>query len=134
MAYAILGHTADIRLKVLAKTKEELFCEAVKGMASIQLSSHKDAGIKTKETLLVSASDSDELLINFLNDLLALSDMYHAVITDCTVRFLCDTSLSAKLIFRAVSRFDHTIKAATYHDVHIRSTGRGYAVTILFDV
>src|SRR3989338_310971 len=70
--FEILEHTADLRIKAWGKTKEELFKNALRGMAYVQ---KEEARIKKQESRItkkvqVKSTDMTALLIDFLSEVL----------------------------------------------------------------
>jgi SHS2 domain-containing protein len=122
-----------LRLHVVGKTKEDLFLNALRGMASVMKAStgHEPAGSDVE----VRSPDSSALLVDFLNEVIYLSNVNKAVYNEVFFRSLSDTSLSAKLEGFSVDKFDEDIKAATHHEADIKTRPDGYLeVTLVFDI
>ncbi len=78
--FEILEHTADVKIRVWTETKEALFQEALLAMMSIlapdeNCSDHYDL----HQDIKVKASDSETLLIDFLNEVLYLTQTQKAI-------------------------------------------------------
>ncbi len=134
--FEILEHTADVKIRVWGKTKEALFQEAVLAMMSILASCSALADQpKLNRTVKVKASDSETLLVDFLNEVLYLTQTEKAVFDKIKISKLTDTEIIGELSGKKVERFGEDIKAATYHnlDVHQNRDGVWEAI-ILFDV
>jgi SHS2 domain-containing protein len=131
--FEVLRHTADLRLKVSGRTSEELFRNALKGMASLMKADAK--AHETARHFSVSATDQTALLIDFLNEALYLANVNKEVYTDVAFQSFSDVHCEGELIGTAVEEFDEDIKAATYHEAEIVRRQDGYwEVTIVFDV
>jgi len=160
MEYKILSHTADLRLEVFGKTIEELFRNAAEALAQIlsprsekslpDLSSttRRQAGEwhpnVPKEKIEIQSTNINTLLVDFLNEILAKSQIEKAVYKvvkikigspstspDGTVGASSGTnyspsevegipiSLGAELAGIKVPEFEEDVKAVTYHEVNI---------------
>lgn len=133
--YRILPHPADVRLEIIASSKKELFEGALKGMASI-LSQEKGLNnYEVKKQIEVQSLDLNTLLVDFLSEVLAKSDIYHCVFRKIKILKMNDKSILAELEGKKVKRFDEEIKAVTYHGLQIQQNKKGeYEAIILFDI
>ncbi len=135
MEYEVLPHTADLRIRAWGKTREELFRNSLLGMSSVmqpEVVSRGGGDIRRGVTL--SSPDSAALLIDFLSEALALSQVNREVYTDVTFDELSGKSLQGTLIGLPVPEFEKDIKAVTYHGVEIKETDDGFEATVIYDV
>lgn len=134
----ILNHPADLKLKIKASSPEELFKGAIEGMASIINTNNnkirKPSSFTLQQDIHLSAFSQEQLLIDFVNQVLALSDIYNAVFPFCQIKTLNDNTLEATIFGYLVSEFNTEIKAATYHKVKIKQKGDTFEVIITFDL
>ena len=144
--FEILPHTADVRLKVFGKTKEELFKNAMLGMAKILAKSPKSK-LKIKnfppkadqplvEKLKIKSPDINSLLVDFLSEVLYQSQINHAVFKEVNFSNFKETELEAEISGFKIGEFDNDIKAVTYHELEIKkSPAKGFFETIIvFDI
>jgi len=82
----------------------------------------------------VQGSDSESLLVNWLNELLYLHETEQQVYTDFDIQELTSTCLKATVFGGETQEVQLIIKAATYHNLSIRQTKSGYQATVVFDV
>jgi len=81
--YKILSHTADLRLEVYGKTLEELFMNAAEALARIlhersestKFSVPPEAGHSLVEVIELRSPNISMLLVDFLNEILARSNI-----------------------------------------------------------
>jgi SHS2 domain-containing protein len=129
-----LTHTADVRIRVKAGSIPDLFSEAARGMMQVMYGGCE--GDTVREDLSIEAEDLEELLHDFLSELLYLTDVREAVYCSFQVK-IEGTRLSA--ILRGVP-FDRRkyqgteIKGISYYGLQIVKEGESYATDILFDV
>jgi len=133
--YQILPHPADVKLQITASTKEELFQGALKGMASIIQPQIPPKAPLVKENIEIQSLDLNALLVDFLNEVLAKTDITQVVFNKLKIRKLTDNYLQAEIEGQKSDYFDQEIKAVTHHGLEIKQNKNGhYQVTILFDI
>jgi len=159
-SFKILPHPADVKLQITASTKEELFQGALAGMASIISSEAPPAGRAgknkvlpsrarqvlidaklsknaqiVKENIEVQSLDFNALLVDFLSEVLAKTDISHTVFNKLKIKKLTDNFLQTEIEGQKIDYFGQEIKAATHHGLEIKQDKSGnYGVTILFDI
>ena len=135
MPYQILGHTADVRLRVEAETLEELFRDALLGMMAIVRPDYKKGKQHTTRIIALDAPDLTALLVDFLNEVLFQSHVNKEIYTDVTFAKFDEKSLEAKLEGIPVDEFDEDIKAVTYHEADVKKNKEGqWEITLIFDI
>jgi SHS2 domain-containing protein len=131
--FEVIGHTADLRLKVRGRNQEELFRNALKGLGAIMKS-----GVTARDIsrpFAVSAPDETALLVDFLNEALYLANVNKEVYNDVMFHVLDEMHCEGELIGAAVEEFDEDIKAVTYHEAEIIVKPDGFReVTLTFDI
>lgn len=131
--YEILEHRADLKIRAFGKTKEELFFNALKGMAE---SLKPEMGeIPAERKIKIISPDLEALLIDFLSEVLYLIQTNKEIYTNINFKKFTDTELEGNLTGRETKRFGEDIKAVTYHnlDIHQKEDG-AWEATVLFDV
>ncbi|MCA1960412.1 MAG: archease [Desulfomonile sp.] len=134
--WKLLEHTADIRMEVWGATIEELFAHAADGLTSLLSTGPKQPAERVLD-VGIEGGDPEQLLVNFLREILFLFQVNGFVVTGSEITFPDQTRLQAKLHGR-YARSDEPqpeeeIKGVTYHDLSIRRND-GYSVRIVFDV
>jgi len=131
--YETLEHKADLRIRAFGKTKEELFLNMMKGM----MESMRSEGIKKGENrkIKITSPDLGALLVDFLSEVLYLSQVNKEIYKDVRFKKFTDTELKGELTGQKVERFGEDIKAVTYHGLEIcqRKDGTWEAI-VLFDI
>lgn len=135
--FEIIDHTADISIKAYGRTLKELFENAAYGMFNI-LADLEGITASTELDIKAGAPDKEELLVEWLDELLYNFYTKHMIFSKFDIRDLTDTELSAKVKGRFIgenrNRLKTEIKAATRHDLHITQKNGQYEVQIVFDV
>ncbi|MDD1718713.1 MAG: archease [Methanoregulaceae archaeon] len=118
-----------------AATLNDLFSEATVALTTVMYGDCRDAGIRRRITL--EAADSDELLQEFLSEVLYISEAENIVFCGAQVR-TDGRHLSATLTGEDFDPGRHNtgteVKGISYSGLSIREEGENYAVELLFDV
>jgi len=134
MNYEILEHTADLKIRVFGKTKEELFLNAVLAMGDGLRPKIKNQKSKIKK-IKIKSDNLETLLVDFLSEVLYLIQVNKEVYTDVKFKKFSDNRIEAELTGQKVERFGEDIKAVTYHGLEIcKKPDRTLQATILFDI
>ncbi len=134
-SFKILPHPSDVKLQITASTKEELFQGALAGMASIIDAELSKKTQIVKENIEVQSLDFDTLLVDFLNEVLAKTDISHAVFNKLKIKKLTDNFFQTEIEGQKSDYFGQEIKAVTHHGLKIKQDKSGYyQVIILFDI
>jgi SHS2 domain-containing protein len=134
MPYKILEHTGDLKMEIIAESQEDLFSEALLGMMGFIKKLPYPSEHQTKREINVSSADLTSLLIDFLGEALALSNIHKEIYNKIIFKNFSDTSLKAELEGIPVESFDEDIKAVTYHGAEIKNSEGKWSVNLIFDI
>jgi SHS2 domain-containing protein len=134
LKFKILPHTADLKIQVYGKTKEELFQNALLGMEESMKPEIKD-GEKMMRQIKIKSLDLPALLVDFLSEVLYQNQVNKEIYDNVKFIKFTDANLEAELFGKKVERFGEDIKAATHHglDIHQKEDGT-WEATVLFDI
>jgi SHS2 domain-containing protein len=137
VAFSLLEHTADMGLDVSAASREELFAEAARALLHL-LGGDPAAREKETLTLEIVALEQDELLVNWLNEILFLLETRHfypaeATIDACTSTRLC-ARLSGETLVPGRHTFARDAKAVTYHKLILEQRATDWHARIYVDL
>lgn len=138
--YVLIEHTADIRIRVKAKNQKELFIQAAKAMFDLiaeKKLSALSSQLSAKEVKIIQkAGNIEELLVNWLNELLSLSAVKELIFSGFKINKLDDNLIEAVATGRNFKDYqiNSEIKAATYHQLRVVKTASGYTAEVIFDV
>lgn len=140
MKFRILSHRADVWIEARGKTIEELFKNAVLGLAKIQKINFEAAmknpkPLKTK--IKLTSVDNNALIVDFLSEILAQSQINRAIykVKNLKLKELAGESrVEAEILGYPIDHFDEDVKAVTHHDAKIEKTKSGYKIKILLDI
>ena len=135
MSYTELEHTADVLVRVRAGSLEELFEESARAMFETMYG--EDTALTEEQNFTVSADTSEDLLCDFLSELLYISEVDGMVFGKATVTLHGNTCL-ATVRGTPFQRETHAggteIKGVSYSGLTIRNKNDHLEVDILFDV
>lgn len=132
--FEFLEHTADIKMKVLGKTKEELFQNALIGMQVALQPKIQNKKSKVK-AIVVKSVDLSALLVDFLSEALYLIQVNQEIYNVIKFEKFSDREIRVDLFGQKVERFGEDIKAVTYNNLEIcQNKDKILEAIILFDV
>ena len=134
----ILPHTADIKIQLTADTLSGLFHVGLNSLNQLLLADPdypKDQEPTVVEHLDLKSVDATSLLIDFLSEVLTLSQIHKVVFFDFQAEKLTENRLQATIRGTPVASFNEDIKAVTYHEAEIRLNSRNeWETNIVFDI
>ena len=136
--YEIIDHTADIGIRVRARSEKATFITAARAMFDIIAQPSAAIGDAPREAVDISvdAPGYAELLVAWLGELLSLSDCRDIIFTDFEIERLTARALLGRAQGVSRSRFTPKaeIKAVTYHGLRFEKDGDGFTAEVIFDV
>ena len=129
-------HEADIGIRGFGATAEEAFANAAKAMYSVMVDLTR---VEQKEFrgVNVTAGDREQLLVEWLNGLLAVSDIERMVFSRFEVR-IEGTALAGNAWGERLDRSRHEpnveVKGATYHQLSVREEQGAVVAQCVVDV
>jgi SHS2 domain-containing protein len=142
--YKFFDHTADIGVEISGRTKKELFANAAYAMFDILIENNEnkikstEKTQKRQKTVTMEGSDVEDLLINFLRELLYLFNGTCWVVNHCEIVECGNKRLKARLTGGPYNKKTYSItteiKAVTYSGLKVKKQKSGWMVRIIFDV
>jgi SHS2 domain-containing protein len=137
MGYRVFDHTADLGVEITGDSQEDVYAGA--SFALFDLLTDLSAVRETEErSLTVEGEGPDDLLVNFLREVLYLWNGEGLLIKRCTVRKVLPRRLTVCLLGEPYDPVRHRIrmeiKAVTYHQASVSRTGEGWVARVVFDV
>ncbi|MEI6292770.1 MAG: archease [Methanomicrobiales archaeon] len=135
MSYEELDHTADVRLRVRSPSLNSLFEETALAMMNIVYGVSRPG--TAEKTIEIEAGNNETLLLDFLSEVLFLSEVEYIVFSSATVH-ISGNSLKALLTGEPFDPERHRggteVKGISYSGLRIVKEDEGYVLDILFDV
>jgi len=136
MSYEFLQHTADVRLKVIGNSLEDVFSDALQGLMELVKPGLDVASCPiVKHNLQIESPDRTALLIDFLSEVLFFSHTHNAIYTKVVFSKLTETEIHADIEGVEVDGFEEDVKAVTYHEANLRTNEEGkWETMVIFDI
>jgi len=127
-------HTGEVRVRIEAPTLAGLFEEAARALAELMLESGKPAADEPPVNVKLEALDAEALLVDWLNELVFLSETRGRVYSDVTVHQVSRTALEASARGVLPEMLRTAVKAATLHGLQVKESESGFTATVILDV
>jgi SHS2 domain-containing protein len=132
-------HTADLGLRIRAGDLDDLFQTAAEALFNAIVANRDAVRNVYHERLALAAESTEDLLIEWLNELIFRSETEHRLY--CCFHVTVDAhgrALSAEIggepVDPARHVLDHEVKAVTYHGVSIVRVEEGYLAEVILDI
>jgi len=131
--FKFLEHTADIKFQAFGNSLEEVFKNSALAMFNA-MHNGKVAG-KIKKKIEVKGKDNENLMYNFLEELLFLFDSEHFFVGRVKVK-IDGKKLKAELVGNDAKNYDLAIdvKAITYNEMFVKKIGNKFVAQVVLDV
>ena len=132
--YEALEHTADLKIRAFGKNKEEVFANMAIGMfvsISDKKNILKDQVVERK--IKIKAMDLQALLIDFLSELVTLSDINNEIYLNYKLQ-ISNNKLSGIIKGYKIKGLKLEIKAVTYNDLKIEKKDGEWLAEVVFDI
>jgi SHS2 domain-containing protein len=135
--FEIIDHTADIGIVAYGADIKQVFANAALGLFNLMadLDNLKE---DVKREIELSAEDVEVLLVEWLNELIYISEVEHIIFKRFEINELSNTQLKATCFGEKIKpgqhRLKREIKAATYHMLRLNKEDGSYKVQIIFDI
>ncbi len=137
LKYSIFDHTADLGLEIYGKDEKELFSNAAFALFDI-ITNIDDVDIKEERNLVIEGSDREDLLVNFLREILYMFNGEGLLLKEVFISELDSHHLIGEVrgeyFDQEKHRINEEIKAVTYHQVGVQETPKGWKGRIICDV
>ena len=131
--YREVEHTADRALRVWGRQLPDLFAGAARGMYSLM--ADLDGLVATDwRRVELQAWDRETLLVDWLNELLFLTETEELLFVECIIESLQGDKLVARAGGINAQPTKAYIKAATFHNLALTQDETGWSVVLTFDV
>jgi SHS2 domain-containing protein len=135
--FEIIDHTADIGIVAYGADIKQVFANAALGLFNLMadLDNLKE---DVEREIELSAEDVEVLLVEWLNELIYISEVEHIIFKRFEINELRNTQLKATCFGEKIKpgqhRLKREIKAATYHMLRLNKEDGSYKVQIIFDI
>jgi SHS2 domain-containing protein len=134
--YELIDHTADFGIRVLGTDAADLFRNGASALTDLITDARM---VKSTHAchVRVSGDDWQDLMVNWLRELLYMWAGEEKLIEDVDVESIRENEIEAIVRFETYSPQRHVlkneIKAVTYHQIQVFDSGNGWQAQIIFD-
>ncbi len=136
MVFEELEHTADIRMRISAPDLSSLFSESGFALAKILYGDYPPEKPPDSFSIEAEGKDCEELIVNFLSELLFLTETEYLVPQKFTLSV--GNSVSGTVEGVLFDRKKHSggtgVKGISYSGLSLTRKGTGYELIIIFDI
>lgn len=137
MGFEVFEHTADIGIRVYGGSLAELLQNAA--LALLSLITDRDSVRSVEEVVIeAEAETGEELLIKMLSEILYIHQVRKMVFSEAEIELTDGYRLKGRLKGEKIDPGRHEllldIKAATYHNLKIKTVNDRFMAEIVFDI
>jgi len=135
--FDIIDHTADVGITAYGEDIKQLFCNAALALFSLMTDVQSIRG-KIQHRVEINSESRDNLLVEWLNELIYLFDAEHLLFNHFEIESLDNNQLKATCYGEKLDPARHRIKtgvkAATYYMLEVARDCKGYRGQVIFDI
>lgn len=132
-SHALEPHTGEVKIRIDADSLAELFAEAARALCEL-LGVAADEAPGEWQRVTVAAHDRESLLVAWLNELVARTEIDHLLYRDVAIDALGATRLAARIRGVPFGETRAAVKAATMHGLRVAAGPGGASATLVLDV
>ena len=127
--------TSDVMYEAYGKDLKELFENEALALLSVICKIDK-VKPKEKEEFQIKGNNAEELMINWLQGIIAIVDTEQKFFSKVEIEKIDETCVRAKLSGEPIKPElgETVVKAVTYYKYKLEKTGKGYKVTVCLDI
>ena len=127
--------TSDVMFEAYGKNPKELFENAAEALFSV-ICRISEVEPKQERIVGLTADSVDELLIDWLQELIALVDVEEMFFSKFKIEEMQGNSLRATVFGEPITpeKGETVVKAVTYHKFKLEETKKGLTATISLDI
>jgi len=135
--YRVTTRQSELAVKVTGGSQADLFANSAFALFDV-ISDVEKIEIKERLPLEVEGADRDDLLVNWMRELLYLYQGSGYLLKEFVIREVKDTSVKAEVCGEKVDPDRHEIKqeiaAVAYHQSRMTKTGNQWTAKLIFEV
>ena len=135
--YRILTRSSDLAIKALGKSQAELFANSAFALFDLLTDTGK-VEVRERMPLEVEGADRDDLMVNWMRELLYLFQVSGYLLKEFQVREVKDTHVLAEVCGEKYDPDRHEIqreiRSVAYHQSRMEKTGDQWTAQIIFEL
>lgn len=135
----VFDHTADLGLRIEGGDLSDLFRTAAEGLFDVVTADRSTIRTREVEAVELSADSPEQLLVDWLNELIFRLETRHSLYARFDVEVAADgRSLRGSIAGEPMDLdrhvLDHEVKAATHHALVLERAGDGWRAEVIVDI
>ena len=135
--YRVMTRQSELAVKVVGNSQADLFANSAFALFDVMTDVEK-IEIKERLPLEVEGADRDDLMVNWMRELLYLYQGSGYLLREFQVREVKDTLVKADVCGEKIDPDRHEIKkevaAVAYHQSRMEKTGNQWTAQLIFEV
>jgi protein archease len=135
--YRLTTRQSELAVKVVGNSQAELFANSALALFDVMTDVEK-IEIRERLPLEVEGADRDDLLVNWMRELLYLYQGSGYMLKEFIIREVKDTVLKAEVCGEKIDPDRHEIRkeinAVAYHQSRMQKTGEQWTAQLIFDI
>ena len=135
--YRVTTRQSELAVKVTGGSQADLFANSAFALFDV-ISDLEKIELKERMPLEVEGADRDDLLVNWMRELLYLYQGSGYLLKEFVIREVKDTSVKAEVCGEKIDPDRHEIKqeiaAVAYHQSRMTKTGNQWTAQLIFEV
>ena len=136
-SFRLLEHTADMGIEAQGESLAALFRQAALGLRQI-MTPCSDIQSRQEIRVEVRAHDREELLVNWLTELLYLLETRQLLPAEFAIETISACRLQARVGGEVLDAERHVlereVKAVTYHQIRVEQVAGGWRAQVFVDI
>ena len=136
--YRITKHQSELAVKVVGDSQADLFANSAYTLFDVLVADLDKVDCKEHIPLEVEGTDRDDLMVNWMRELLYLYQGSGYLLKDFQIREVKDTIVKAEVAGEKIDPDRHEIKqeiaAIAFHKSRMDKTGNQWTAQVIFEV
>jgi SHS2 domain-containing protein len=136
--YRITKHQSELAVKVVGASQADLFANSAYTLFDVMVADLDKVDCKDHIPLQIEGTDRDDLMVNWMRELLYLYQGSGYLLKDFQIREVKDTIVKAEVAGEKIDPDRHEIKqeiaAIAFHKSRMDKTGNQWTAQVIFEV
>jgi SHS2 domain-containing protein len=136
--YRITKHQSELAVKVVGASQADLFANSAYTLFDVMVADLDKVDCKEHIPLEIEGTDRDDLMVNWMRELLYLYQGSGYLLKDFQIREVKDTIVKAEVAGEKIDPDRHEIKqeiaAIAFHKSRMDKTGNQWTAQVIFEV
>jgi len=136
--YRITKHQSELAVKVVGASQADLFANSAYTLFDVMVADLDKVDCKDHIPLEIEGADRDDLMVNWMRELLYLYQGSGYLLKDFQIREVKDTIVKAEVAGEKIDPDRHEIKqeiaAIAFHKSRMDKTGNQWTAQVIFEV